>query len=109
MDVPCAVGSARLGETLWGQIRSGADGILKLVIERATRRVIGVHAIGPGATDLIQMGTSLMTRGSTVDELAEIAFNPPTTAEVYAIAAQAALRGLPAPDTSASFERMERF
>ncbi len=109
LDVHCAVGSAHFRETLWGQIRSDQDGMLKLVVDQTTRKLIGVHAIGAGASDLIHIGASLLIRGGTVDELADGSFIPTSPAEAYAIAAQAVLCDLPAAEAAAGSTPIGRF
>ena len=54
-----------------------------------TGKVLGVHIIGPHATDLIAEGTLAVTSGRTVTELAETIHAHPTLSEVVREAALA--------------------
>ena len=51
------------------------------------RTLLGVHAFGTGATELIHIGQAVMAFGGTVDYLVETVFNYPTLAESYKVAA----------------------
>ena len=61
--------------------------MLKLLIHEQTRQILGVHAIGTGATELIHIGQAVMTLGGTVDFFINNVFNYPTLAECYKVAA----------------------
>ena len=50
-------------------------------------RVLGVHAIGTGATELIHIGQAVMVAGMPVDYFVDSIFNYPTLAECYKVAA----------------------
>ncbi len=83
----CEFGVARLRETSRGQIMGVNNGILKLVVELATGRLLGVHIIGEGATELIHIGQAVINLGGKIDYFLENSFNYPTMAEAYKIAA----------------------
>lgn len=51
------------------------------------RRLLGVHAVGAGATEMIHIGQAVMGLGGTVDSLVDMVFNYPTLAEAYQVAA----------------------
>ena len=53
---PYEVGLARYRETARGQIIADEVGMLKLLVHAETRRILGVHIIGEGATELIHIG-----------------------------------------------------
>ena len=57
-------------------------GQAKMVYEVSSGRVIGVHLIGPHATDLIAEGTLAVRQGVTVNELAATIHAHPTLAEI---------------------------
>lgn len=63
------------------------SGILKLVFEISTRRLLGVHIIGEGATELVHIGQAAIELGGTIDYFIDNSFNFPTLAEAYKIAA----------------------
>jgi NAD(P) transhydrogenase len=86
-DVPYEVGMAYYREVARGQIRGDTTGRLKLIFHRDTRKVLGVHIIGEGASELVHIGQAVMTLGGTVDYFVETVFNYPTLAECYKVAA----------------------
>jgi NAD(P) transhydrogenase len=86
-DVPYEVGMAYYRETARGQIRGDTTGRLKLIFHRDTRKVLGVHIIGEGASELIHIGQAVMVLGGTVDYFIDTVFNYPTLAECYKVAA----------------------
>ena len=57
-------------------------GEAKIVSDSENGRVLGVHIIGPHATDLIAEGTLAMQMGCTVKDLAETIHAHPTLAEI---------------------------
>jgi len=58
-----------------------------LVFHRDTRKVLGVHIIGEGASELVHIGQAVMTLGGTMDYFIQTVFNYPTLAECYKAAA----------------------
>ncbi len=86
-DVPYEVGMAYYRDTARGQIRGDTTGRLKLIFHRDTRKVLGVHIIGEGASELVHIGQAVMTLGGTVDYFIDTVFNYPTLAECYKVAA----------------------
>jgi NAD(P) transhydrogenase len=61
--------------------------MLKLLIHQETREILGVHAIGTGATELIHIGQAVMAYKGTVEFFINNVFNYPTLAEAYKVAA----------------------
>ena len=88
-------GIARFRETSRGQIMGISGGILKLIVECASRRVVGVHIIGEGATELIHIGQAVINLKGTIDYFIDNSFNYPTLAEAYQVAALDAWNRLP--------------
>jgi NAD(P) transhydrogenase len=80
-------GIARMRETSRGHIMGISSGMLKLIIELETRRVLGVHIIGEGATELVHIGQAVINLGGTIDYFIDNSFNYPTLAEAYKVAA----------------------
>lgn len=62
-------------------------GEAKIVSDAETGKILGVHIVGPHATDLIAEGTLAIQTGATVRELAETIHAHPTLAEIMAEAA----------------------
>ncbi len=86
-DVPYEVGVAYYREIARGQIRGDTTGRLKLIFHRETRKILGVHIIGEGASELLHIGQAVLILGGTVDYFIETVFNYPTLAECYKAAA----------------------
>jgi NAD(P) transhydrogenase len=86
-DVPYEVGMAYYREVARGQIRGDTTGRLKLIFHRDTRKVLGVHIIGEGASELVHIGQAVMTLDGTMDYFIDTVFNYPTLAECYKVAA----------------------
>ncbi len=84
---PYECGIARFRETSCGHIMGISGGILKLIVECGTRRVVGVHIIGEGATELIHIGQAVINLKGTIDYFIDNSFNYPTLAEAYKVAA----------------------
>jgi NAD(P) transhydrogenase len=80
-------GTARFRETSRGHIMGIGSGMLKLIVEIATRRVLGVHIVGEGATELVHMGQAVINLGGGIDYFIDNSFNYPTLAEAYKVAA----------------------
>jgi NAD(P) transhydrogenase len=96
-NIDCVVGRAFFKDNARGLIQGDVDGMLKLVVHRATRRLLGVHILGDRATELVHIGQAVMTLGGTVDVLIQMVFNYPTLAESYKYAAYSALGALAKP------------
>jgi NAD(P) transhydrogenase len=85
--IPYEAGVAQYKELARGQLLGDEQGMLKLLIHQQDRRILGVHAIGTGATELIHIGQAVMAFGGTVEFFINNVFNFPTLAEAYKVAA----------------------
>lgn len=85
--VPYEVGVAHYRETAKGLILGDEIGMLKLLFHRDSHRLLGVHAIGERAAEIIHIGQVAMACQSPVDYFVNTVFNYPTLAEAYKIAA----------------------
>jgi len=85
--VPYEIGVARYREIARGQIIGDKVGMLKLLFHQQSRRLLGVHTIGQGATELIHIGQAVLAFNGTIDYFIENTFNYPTLAECYRVAA----------------------
>ena len=64
--------------------------LMKLVVDRDTRRVLGVHLVGPGAAELIQLAAVALRIGATKDDFdATIAVHPTAAEELVTLRAPA--------------------
>ncbi len=94
--VPYETGVARYREIARGQILGDDTGLFKMLFHREHRRLLGVHAIGTGATELIHIGQAVLGLGGGMDYFLETVFNYPTLAECYKVAALDAFNKLQA-------------
>ena len=86
-DVPYEVGVAYYREIARGQIRGDTTGRLKLIFNRETRELLGVHIIGEGASEILHIGQAVLSLKGTMDYFVNTVFNYPTLAECYKAAA----------------------
>jgi NAD(P) transhydrogenase len=85
--IPYEVGMAKYAELARGQIIGDDIGFLKILFHAQTHQVLGVHAIGEGATEIIHIGQAVLTLGGTIEYFRDTVFNYPTLAEAYKVAA----------------------
>ncbi len=85
--VPYETGVARYREIARGKILGDESGLFKMLFHRESRRLLGVHAIGTGATELIHIGQAVLGLGEGLDYFLETVFNYPSLAECYKVAA----------------------
>ena len=71
-------------------------GLYKIVFDRPSRRVLGLHVVAPGASDIVQGFSVAMRLGVTVDELANAHHTFPTFGEGVKAAAEQAQVRIPA-------------
>ena len=81
------VGIARYREIARGQILGDDTGLFKMLFEKHTQKLLGVHCIGTGATELVHVGQAVLKLGGGLDYFMETVFNYPTLAECYKVAA----------------------
>jgi NAD(P) transhydrogenase len=85
------VGVAFFKEVARGQIIGDVRGMLKLLFDRDSRRLLGVHIVGEKASELIHIGQAVLNYGGPVDYFKDVVFNYPTLSDAYK---EAALNGL---------------
>jgi NAD(P) transhydrogenase len=98
---PYVTGISRWSELARGLMTGDEQGLLKLLVDPDDQRILGVHCIGTGATELVHIGQAVMAQGSGgLDFLVTAVFNYPTFAESYKVAALDAvnrIRAMQAP------------
>ncbi len=78
-----------------GRIMGYSDnGFLKLVVDKTTKKILGVHIMGFIATELIHYGMSLVRNEKTLDYVIGTVFNFPTLHDLYKYASYDALGNL---------------
>ena len=86
-NIPYECGIARFRETSRGHIMGLNTGMMKMIFAIENRRLLGVHIVGEGATELVHIGQAVLNLRGTLDYFIENTFNYPTLAEAYKIAA----------------------
>jgi NAD(P) transhydrogenase len=76
------------------QIAGDTAGLIKLLFEPDSRRMLGVHIIGDRASEVIHVGQMCMQFGGTIDVFIENVFNFPTLNDAYKYAAYDGLQAL---------------
>ena len=85
--VPYEIGIARYREVSKGTILGDDSGMLKLIFHQKTGRLLGVHILGEGASELLHIGQAVMAFNGAISYFVDTVFNYPTLAEAYKIAA----------------------
>lgn len=85
--IPYEFGIARFSELERGKIIGDSLGVLKILFHRQSLRVLGVHIIGEGATELVHIGQVVMGFQGGLDYFVHAVFNYPTLAQIYKTAA----------------------
>jgi NAD(P) transhydrogenase len=108
--IPYECGVARFRETSRGHIMGISTGFMKLIFSLETRRLLGAHIVGEGATELIHIGQAVLNLEGTLDYFVDNTFNYPTLAEAYKIAALDAWNRMPKqqPSVTATVHALER-
>jgi NAD(P) transhydrogenase len=92
--IPYVAGRASYGGNARGQIIGDRTGFIKLLFHTETRKLLAVHVMGEGATELVHIGLTALLMGATVDLFIFTCYNYPTLSEVYKYASYDALRQL---------------
>jgi NAD(P) transhydrogenase len=80
-------GIARFADLVRSDLSGERTGMLKLLAEPGTRRVLAVHILGAAAGELVHVGQAAIAGAMTVDDLMDAVAGPATFAEAYAVAA----------------------
>ncbi len=89
--IPYVVGKATYDSNARGQIIGDRYGFLKLLFGRDDMKLLGVHVIGEGATELIHVGLTALLLKQGAGLFIETCYNYPTLTELYKYAAYDAL------------------
>ncbi len=87
-----ASGISRFANNSRAAIAGTTEGMVKLVVDCGDRRLLGVHIVGEGATELIHQGQAVLHFGGTVDYFIDATFDVPTMSDAYKYAAYECLR-----------------
>jgi NAD(P) transhydrogenase len=92
----CEIGMAWFKDNSRAAIAGARHGMVKLVARRHDRRLVGVHILGEGATELIHQGQAVLHFGGTIDYFIHSTFDVPTVSDSYKYAAYDCLQRLAA-------------
>lgn len=84
--VPYEIGISKFEELAKGQMLGADTGLLKLLFDPKTRRLLGVHIFGERATEIVHIGQAVLAFGGTLDYFRDSVFNYPTMAEASKVA-----------------------
>jgi dihydrolipoamide dehydrogenase len=87
--LPVAVGKVPFQAIAKALIHGSREGFAKVIAHAETGEVLGVHIIGPHATELIAEASLAESLGATVDQLGSATHPHPTLSEVLGEAAMA--------------------
>ena len=85
--VPYEVGISKYNELAKSMMLGDETGMLKLLFDRNTLKLLGVHMLGQRATEIVHIGQAVMAYGGTIEYFRDTVFNYPTLAEAYKVAA----------------------
>jgi NAD(P) transhydrogenase len=83
---PYEVGQARFSELAKAQMMGVDTGLLKVIFHRETLKILGVHAFGENAAEIVHIGQVALELGGTIEYFRDASFNYPTLAEAYKVA-----------------------
>jgi NAD(P) transhydrogenase len=92
--IDAAVGRAFYRNNARGQIIGDTKGLIKLVFERQSLKLLGVHIVGDYASELLHVGMMVMQFGGTISAFIDAVFNFPTIGDAYKYAAYDGLGSL---------------
>ena len=84
---PYVRGVADFAHLVRGELSGERTGLLKLLVDPRSRRVLGVHIFGASSMELVHVGQAVMASGMTLDYLVDAVPGVATFAEAYAEAA----------------------
>jgi pyruvate/2-oxoglutarate dehydrogenase complex dihydrolipoamide dehydrogenase (E3) component len=86
----CVVYSVPYTDLDRGVIDGHQEGFCKLIVDRASRRILGAHIVGEQAVEVVQLVATAMRGGMPVEELADIELAYPTFTAIVGLAARRA-------------------
>jgi NAD(P) transhydrogenase len=92
--IPYCAGRAMFELNARGQIIGDLSGMIKLLFSPTDQKLLGVHIMGEGASELIHLGLFVLSNGLSIDYFIQAVFNFPTLSEAYKYAAYDGLGNL---------------
>lgn len=95
LDRPYKVGKFPFAASGRARAMDDIDGFVKVITDAETDRILGVHILGPRASDLIAEVVTAMEYAGSAEDIARIVHGHPTLTEAVAEASRAAWLGMP--------------
>jgi NAD(P) transhydrogenase len=92
--IDCEIGIALFKDNSRAAIAGATEGMVKLVVRRQDRRLLGVHMVGEGVTELIHQGQGVLHFEGSIDYFIHSTFDVPTVSDSYKYAAYDCLQRL---------------
>jgi NAD(P) transhydrogenase len=89
--IPYVVGKDVYGNHGRGQIIGDTEGMVKLIFEVPSGKLLGAHVIGEIASEMVHIGLACLHFDGDIDFFIHTVFNYPTLGDVYKYAAYGAL------------------
>ena len=86
-SLPHETGRAYFRNNARGQIIGDTKGLIKLIFDPDTFKLLGVHIVGENASELLHIGMIVMQLGGTINAFIDSVFNFPTLSDAYKYAA----------------------
>jgi mycothione reductase len=80
--VDVVVGTATYADSTPGMARLSDHGLVKVLADRKTHRLLGAHIVGDEASDMIHLFIAMMKKDGTIDDLLDMIFIHPSLPEV---------------------------
>ena len=90
--LPYVVGRGRYDLNPRGQILGATGGVLKLLFEAESLRLVGTHIVGHAASELVHIGQAFLYGSADAWRIAETLYNYPTLSDLYRHAALEAIQ-----------------
>ena len=87
-----ATGTSHFVDNSRAAIAGTTEGMVKLVVDGDSRRLLGAHIIGEGAPELVHQGQAVLHFGGTIDYFIHATFDVPTMSDAYKYAAYDCLK-----------------
>ncbi|KAA8922720.1 mercury(II) reductase [Thermoplasma sp.] len=82
------------GDVAKERILRNADGIIRMIVEQGTKRILGIQMVAENAADMINEASVIIHSGMTVDDVIDTPHVFPTVNEGLKLAAQSFLRDI---------------
>lgn len=90
-EIDYSVGKFNFAANCKAQTISEGDGLVKVLADNTNNKIIGVHILGPNASDLIHEGSLAIENGLTIEDIRKTIHAHPTLSEAFQEASLATL------------------